>query len=156
MPQLTSSPNLFCCPYPSRSSCCLLSFSPCHCNPLLIYDLRPQLNVFPLIKYHLINLKYSLVSFARKIGEKPVGAKPSRESPSVFHQLVKNPSGDNKLTKTNKQKRQMAKGKTHTQTKKNNKPKEKRRKKRGDFCKMWRRRFAINARQGKILSENKQ
>lgn len=43
-----------------------------------------------------------------------MGQKPSRESPSVFHQLVKNPSGDNKLTKTNKQKRQMAKRKTHT------------------------------------------
>lgn len=52
--------------------------------------------------------------FATKIGKNPEGAKPSRESPSVFHQLVKNPSGDNKLTKTNKQKRQMAKRKTHT------------------------------------------
>lgn len=129
-----------------------LSLSPCHCNPLLIYDLRPHLNVIPFIKYHLINLNYCLVSFEEETRGKPIGAKPSRESPSVFHQLVKNPSSDNKLTKTNKQKRQMAKRKTHTHTyrhknqKKNNKQKEKRRKKCGDFCKMWRRKFAINAR----------
>lgn len=65
-----------------------------------------------------------------KIAGKPKGARNPQESPSVFHQIVKNPSSDNNKHKQT----EASKENTHTHTYnenniKKNKQKEKRQKK---------------------------